>query len=409
MRLSRRRPLIALFVDRLTDGGVQRSFLALAAAFQAKGCSASLVIGDDLGRHQQPIADGIELVTLTSGSIGSRLRADAQLRWMAWRRGGGRHVSRLPLRWRSFIPGLTHYLEETKPDALLSAKTLVNIVALTAKRWSRVDTRVVVSERTHLSTSIGRSRRDWKASTLPDLIRDLYGDASGIIGISGHVADDLATLGAIDRARITTVHNGLLRPEALDLPASDHRWFGESPPVILSVGRLSKEKDFPTLIRSFALLRAHREAKLIIVGEGRERESLEALTHELGVSKDVDLPGFSNNPYAYMKSASLFVMSSTHEGFGNVLLEALAAGCPVMSTDCPGGPPEILDGGRIGPLVPVGNPEAMAREMAKILDAPPERTCLIERAADFDMESVAERYLACLLPDRFGAGYETAA
>lgn len=407
--MSRRRPLIALFVDRLTDGGVQRSFLALAAAFQAKGCSVSLVIGDDLGRHRQKIANGVELVTLTSGTMVSRLRADARVRCMAWRRGDWHQVSRLPQRWRSFIPGLTHYLEETKPDALLSAKTLVNIVALTAKRWSNADTRVVVSERTHLSTSIGRSRRDWKASVLPPMIRDLYGDASGIVGISSHVADDLATIGAIDRARITTIHNGLLRPEALDLPASDHHWFAESWPVILSVGRLSKEKDFPTLIRAFALLRAHRDAKLIIVGEGRERASLETLARDLGVSNDVDLPGFSDNPYAFMKAAALFVMSSTHEGFGNVLLEALAAGCPAMSTDCPGGPPEILDGGRIGPLVPVGDPKAMAREMAKMLDAPPERTCLIDHAADFGMERVAERYLACLLPRCFGAGYETAA
>lgn len=312
-------------------------------------------------------------------------------------------------RWRSFIPGLTRYLDEARPDALLSAKTLVNIVALAAKRWSHAKTRVVVSERTHLSTSIGRSRRDWKASVLPPLIRELYGDASGIVGISGHVADDIVDISGIDRADITTIHNGLLRPDAIDLPTSDHPWFSETARVILSVGRLSKEKDFSTLIRAFALLRADREAKLIIVGEGRERASLEALAQELGISEDVDLPGFSDNPYAFMKAASLFVMSSTHEGFGNVLLEALAAGCPAMSTDCPGGPPEILDGGRVGPLVPVGDPKAMAGQMARMLDQPPERQGLVDRAAEFGMDRVAERYLACLLPDHFGTRYDSAA
>jgi glycosyltransferase involved in cell wall biosynthesis len=133
------------------------------------------------------------------------------------------------------------------------------------------------------------------------------------------------------------------------------------------------------------------------------------LVQELGIGDDVALPGFSDNPYAFMKAAALFVMSSTHEGFGNVLLEALAAGCPAMSTDCPGGPPEILDGGRIGPLVPVGDPEAMALEMARMLEQPPERQRLIDRAAEFGMDRVAERYLALLLPDRFGASYESAA
>ncbi len=407
--MSQHRPLIALFVDRMTDGGVQRSFLALAAAFQAKGCAIDLVIGDDLGQHRQTIPEGVNLITLTSGSAASRAIADTKGRWMGWRRGGWDNLKGLRQRWRSFIPGLTRYLDEARPDALLSAKTLVNIVALTAKRWSDADTRVVVSERTHLSTSIGRSRRDWKASVLPPLIRELYGNASGIVGISGHVADDIAGLSGIDRADITTIHNGLLRPDAIDLPASDHPWFDEPAPVILGVGRLSKEKDFPTLIRAFALLRDSREAKLIIVGEGRERASLEALAHDLGISDDVDLPGFSDNPYAFMKAASLFVMSSTHEGFGNVLLEALAAGCPAMSTDCPGGPPEILDGGRVGPLTPVGDPESMAEQMARMLDQPPERRALVDRAAEFGMDRVAERYLACLLPDRFSASYDSAA
>jgi glycosyltransferase involved in cell wall biosynthesis len=240
----------------MTDGGVQRSFLALAAAFLARGCAVDLVIGDDLGRHQQTIPDGTRLITLTSGSSSSRLIADAQVRWMAWRRGDGQRITGLRQRWRSFIPGLARYLDEERPDALLSAKTLVNIVALTAKRWSGSQTRVVVSERTHLSTSIGRSRRDWKASVLPPLIRDLYGQAGSIVGISGHVANDIADISGIDRAEITTIHNGLLRPEAIDLPAADHPWFDKAEPVVLSVGRLSKEKDFPTLIRAFAMLRA---------------------------------------------------------------------------------------------------------------------------------------------------------
>lgn len=389
----------------MTDGGVQRSFLALAAEFQARGCAVDLVIGDDLGRHHQAIPNGVRLIRLTSGSALGRAIADGELRWSSGRRDR-RIVKGLPIkglrqRWRSFIPALTRYLDRARPDALLSAKTLVNLTALTAARLSKADCRIVVSERTHLSTSIDRSRRDWKASVLPRMIEELYPDAAAIVAISSHVADDLAEVGGLERDRITTIHNGLLRPEAIALPVADHRWFEEAPPVILGVGRLSKEKDFPTLIRAFALLRAEREARLIIVGEGRERSSLESLARELDVDADVDLPGFADNPYAFMQAASLFVMSSTHEGFGNALLEALAAGCPAMSTDCPGGPPEILQSGQIGPLTPVGDARAMAAAMARMLDNPPPREKLRARAADFAMERVAERYLACLLPKRF--------
>lgn len=397
----------------MTDGGVQRSFLALAAEFQARGCVVDLVIGDDLGRHHQAIPDGIRLISLTSGSALGRMIADGELRWRNWRRNRrmakGLPLKRMRQRWRSFIPSLTRYLDRARPDALLSAKTLVNLTALAAARLSKADCRIVVSERTHLSTSIDRSRRDWKASVLPRMIEELYPDAAAIVAISGHVADDLAEVGGLERADITTIHNGLLRPEAIALPAADHRWFEEAPPVILGVGRLSKEKDFPTLIRAFALLRAERAARLIIVGEGREQASLESLVRELGVDADVDLTGFVENPYAFMKAASLFVMSSTHEGFGNVLLEALAAGCPAMSTDCPGGPPEILQSGQIGPLTPVGDARAMAAAMAAMLDDPPAREKLCARAADFAMEQVAERYLACLLPERFAREADIAA
>ncbi len=394
------RPRIALFVDRMTDGGVQRSFLGLADAFHDKGCAVDLVLGDGLGRHRQTMPEHLRVITLTSGGGARRMLTDGQGRWTAWREGDWHQAGALRQRWRSFIPGLTRYLGKTAPDALLSAKTLANIVALIARRRAKAPTRIVVSERTHLSTSIGRSRREWKAATLPRLVRELYRDADDIVAISKQVGLDLAETCDLLPARITTIHNGLLRPEALDQPASDHPWFKGDLPVVLAVGRLSKEKDFPTLVRAFAEVLKKRPAKLIIVGEGRERPAIEALIGELGIGEHVALPGFSDNPYAYMKAASLFVLSSTHEGFGNVLIEALAAGCPVVSTDCPGGPPEILDGGYIGPLVPVGESAPMATAIDFMLNRPKESAPLIERAKDFSMDRVADRYLECLLPDR---------
>ena len=318
------------------------------------------------------------------------------------RHGDGAKANALPRRWRNYLPGLTNFLEKTRPDALLTAKTLGNLVGLLAVKRARTGTRIVVSDRVHLSTSIDRSRRSWKGERLPRLVRELYPNADGVVAISDAVAEDLATVGDLPEGRVITIHNGLLRAGALDLPAADHPWFDGEAPVILGVGRLAQQKDFATLIRAFALLRKQRTAKLMILGEGRERPDLEALLDSLGLKADVLMPGFVDNPFAYLKAASLFVMSSTHEGFGNALLEALASGCPAMSTDCPAGPREILADGKIGPLVPVGDAEAMAAAMMRMLDDPPEPSLLLNRAADFSMDRVAERYLACLLPDYSG-------
>jgi glycosyltransferase involved in cell wall biosynthesis len=167
-------------------------------------------------------------------------------------------------------------------------------------------------------------------------------------------------------------------------------------PVILGVGELCARKDFGTLIRAFALVRRERPARLVILGKGRQREKLEALARELGVGADVSLPGFVNNPYPYMKRASLFVLSSAYEGFGNVLVEALATGTPVVATDCPSGPREILEDGRYGPLVPVGDVRRLASSILDTLAHPPEPPLLVQAAERFRVESSAVQYLTAL-------------
>jgi glycosyltransferase involved in cell wall biosynthesis len=303
------------------------------------------------------------------------------------------------MRWRSFVPGLARYLVQRRPNAMLSAKTLGNLAAILARRRAGVETRLVVSERGHLSESIQRSGKRWKRKWLPDLVHEFYPEADAIVAISNHVGDDLARAARLKRERVTTIHNGLLRANALDLPPADHPWFAEPTPVILAAGRLEKQKDFPTLVRAFAKLRARRPARLMIIGEGDGRARLEQLAATLGVRDDLALPGFQPNPFAFMKAADLLVMSSTHEGFGNVLVEALAAGCPVVSTDCPAGPAEILDGGRYGRLVPVGDADAMASAIEATLDHPLPPDRLRARASDFSMDRTADHYLACLLPD----------
>jgi glycosyltransferase involved in cell wall biosynthesis len=398
--LQEPRQRIALFVDRLTQGGVQHSLLGLARAFLDRGLDVDLVVGERKGSYDHVLPPGLRLHFLHGGGSAALafnlLRAECRV----LPRLDRRLAHGLPLRYRSLLPGLGTYLAAQRPDAMLSAKTLGNLTALLARRQAGVATRLVISERGHLSESIRRSGKRWKATRLPDMTRALYPLADGIVAISSPVADDLAEVAKLERQRLVTIPNALLRPHGLDDAPADHPWFRDGPPVILGAGRLSREKDFPTLLRAFALVRARRMARLMIIGEGQERAALHRLASTLGVGDDVLLPGFQQNPFAFMKAADLFVLSSTHEGFGNVLLEALAAGCPVVSTDCPAGPGEILEGGRFGRLVPVGAPEAMAAAIIDTLDRPPSPDSLRARASAFSMDRTAERYLACLLPDR---------
>jgi glycosyltransferase involved in cell wall biosynthesis len=173
----------------------------------------------------------------------------------------------------------------------------------------------------------------------------------------------------------------------------DHPWFAPGqPPVVLGVGRLTRQKDFPTLLRAFGKLRQQRAARLIILGEGEDRPSLQALAAELGVTDDVALPGFRENAMAYMAGSALFVLCSAWEGLPTVLIEALAAGSRVVSTDCPSGPREILQEGRLGPLVPVGDSTALAGAMATALDRPAGSVPL-ETLRPFTLDAAVDHYL----------------
>jgi glycosyltransferase involved in cell wall biosynthesis len=194
--------------------------------------------------------------------------------------------------------------------------------------------------------------------------------------------------------KIKVIYNPVITPELFAKAEEplDHPWFrpGE-PPVVLGVGRLTQAKDFPTLIRAFALVRKERPARLMILGEGEERPKLEALVRELGLEEDVALPGFVGNPYKYIARAGVFVLSSAWEGLPTTLVEALALGTPVVSTNCKSGPEEILEEGRWGRLVPVGNIEELAKAIGESLSMP---RLLNGGALDrFRVDIVVDRYL----------------
>jgi glycosyltransferase involved in cell wall biosynthesis len=267
------------------------------------------------------------------------------------------------------------YLRREKPLALLSTLDHANIVALWAKRLSGSQARIVVRVTSTITFS-SNNASSLRGRLVPWLIRCFYLKADGIVAVSKGVAQDLSRNFGIPAERIKVIYNPAVTPELFKRAKEpvEHPWFAPGqPPVILGVGRLTKAKNFPTLIRAFALVRRQRPARLMILGEGEERPRLEALVKELGLEEDVALPGFIDNPYAYMARAGVFVLSSAWEGLPYVLIQSMACGCPVVSTDCPSGPAEILENGKYGPLVPVGDVEVLAEAILNSMKTPPSK------------------------------------
>jgi glycosyltransferase involved in cell wall biosynthesis len=222
----------------------------------------------------------------------------------------------------------------------------------------------------------------------------LYRSADHIVAVSEGAADDLARTVKIRRDRIATIHNPVLGQE-FEAAASEpveHPWVASGVPLLVSVGRLSEAKDYPTLIRAFARVREQLRARLLILGEGDRRVEIEGMIRRSGVGGEIGLLGHVRNPIPWVKAADVFVMTSKREGFGNVLVEAMATGTPVISTDCPHGPAEILENGKWGVLVPVGNEEAVANAILDVLRS--ETVDARVRACDFTVEKAADAYLA---------------
>jgi glycosyltransferase involved in cell wall biosynthesis len=398
----------ALFIRDLSGGGSQKMSLVLAKALAQRGHEVDLVLTRREGSLSGVLPEGIRVIELArSPEPLGRLYALAADPGALPAMLGPALLPIRPLQSLPYLPALVRFLRQSRPDVLVASLPPQNLVALWAKQLAGVHTRVIVREHSHLSLD-SRESREWRDRLLPPLVRRSYPAADAVVAVSEGLAEDLSQLIAMPRERITTVYNPVVDPDLLtrEIGAPDHAWFAPSaPPVVLSAGRLARVKDFPTLLRAFARVRASREARLVILGEGRgpqktdkRRAELLSLAEELGIAKDVMLPGFVSNPLSYMAHASVFVVSSIHEGLSNVLVEALACGCPVVSTDCPHGPAEILDGGRYGALVPVGDAGALAAAIERTLANPPSRADLRARAALFSVERAVDQYLRLLLP-----------
>jgi len=329
---------IALFLPSLRGGGVERVGLILATTLAAKGHRVDLVLATATGPYLDQVPDTVRLVDL-----------------------GARRVL-------TSLPRLVAYLRRERPRAMISAMGHTNIVALWGKRLARVASRMIVTEHSISPRPEGSSGSEH--GLFPVLMRRFYPGADAVVAVSHGLADDIAERVGLPRSRIQVIYNPVVTAElaARAREPVDHPWFAPGePPVVLSVGRLTVPKDYPTLIRAFARIAPRCAARLVILGEGEARAELEALVRRLGLEERVALPGFVANPYAYMARAKVFVLSSIWEGLPTVLIEALACGCRVVSTDCRNGPREILEDGKWGRLVPPGAVDDLATAILAVL------------------------------------------
>lgn len=295
---------------------------------------------------------------------------------------------------RTLARAIARYAHERQPDILFSVARRDNLALCWAKPHLPPCMPAVISE--HLA--IGDSLRDYNAVKRwqrTHMMRRAYRHADAIVAVSQGIAEELHSRLGLAESRIAVVYNPIVTDTLHRLAAEtiDHAWFDPGqPPVILAVGRLDPHKDLPTLFLAFARLRETRPCRLFIIGEGAQRTELQRLAEQLGIAEDLEMAGFKSNPFAYMRRASLLALSSRVEGFGNVLVEALATGTPVVATDCPHGPREILGNGRFGALVPVHDAEALAQAMQSTLNRPFPGEVLARRAEDFSAPVVAQRY-----------------
>jgi glycosyltransferase involved in cell wall biosynthesis len=358
---------IALLTPTLEIGGVERVFVNLANGLHECRSEVEFVVGWGGGAMTRALNRKIPVFDLKSKRM---IRS---------------------------VPRLASYLKRRSPDVVIAAMTHSTAAVLLARAISCTKPIVIATEHNTMSSVVANTR-GLKFRLMPYWSRLALDSADLIVAVSAGVADDLSTQTGIARDKIQVIYNPVIASSLFSDAASDpgHPWFqpGE-PPVVLSVGRLEKQKDFPMLVRAFSLVTVRHRARLMILGEGPERDTLERTVSDLGLTEQVALPGAKLNPYPFVSRAAVFALPSQWEGFGVVLVEALALGVPVVSTNCAHGPLEILDEGKLGMLVPVGDYQAMAGALLFALDNPVRRN-VSPKLEHFGVRAAAMHYLSAL-------------
>ncbi len=364
------KPHLAFFAHDLRGGGAERAMVRLVNAMARRDIPIDLVLVKTEGAFLQELDPRVRLVSLS-----------------------GRRTA------TSFI-GLKRYLNDSRPVALISAMTHINISSVVARMLSKHKPKLILVEHNQFDRNFalkkGLVRLAYKA------VPYLYRQADVVAGVSEGVRASIADVIGLPPNQLSVLYNPVITPELAEqsLEKPNHIWLqNRDRPVLLAVGRLSKSKNYPLLLDAFSLLLQNVAARLIILGEGELRDTLVAHAKALGIIDSVDFAGFQQNPFSYMSSCDVFVMSSDWEGHPTVMLEAMACGAPIVSTDCRSGPSEILAGGKFGRLVPTGDARALAIALEATIAAPGSAQPRIARANEFNDNASADAYLAA-------AGYQ---
>ena len=390
---------IAFVINSLGGGGAERVVLKLARGLIDRGHRVDIAMFQAIVHYPEDIPQDTRLFVMNGGGDQSTeesaktllkplVKVHVSLRLLDWARAASAlnwdplclPTSRMVAQARA----IASYIALEKPDCVLPNLPDPKIATLLAHHFL-TDFPPIIP----VVHNVVRYRRRRRHRS-----QYLFANAAHCVSVSQGASGSLANAIGVPTENITTIYNPVVTPDlhAKAAEQPDHPWLRDSAPVVLAVGRLERQKDYPTLIRAFARLAARRPCRLVILGEGSKRKEIEGLVEESGLTDRVSLPGWAENPFAFMARASLFVLSSRWEGFGIVLAEALACGCPCVSTDCPSGPAEILLNGDIGPLVPVGDDAALAEAMGRVLDDPPDRRLLQQRAAYFSADRAVAAY-----------------
>lgn len=333
---------ITWFSPHFADGGVEKTILLASQAFLNHGHQATLVSFNINSPMLSAAPAGLRIVDLNTSRV------------------------------LFSVVKFARYLRKERPDAVISAQHYANITAIAARKLSRVKTRLLVSERVATKQALAQESRS-KRVVISKLMKTMYGSANIVGTNSREGAVALAEYLNWEEQSVRPIYNPVNRPQIHELSQEPlkHEWLDQrTAPVILAAGRLTPQKDFPTLLDALALVNKSLECRLIILGDGPERERLNTHAANLGISHLVDLHSSVSNPYSYMKAADLFVLSSSYEGMPNVLIEAQVCRTPIVSTACETGPTELLLNGEAGQLVGVGDAQAMSMAIRKALEEP---------------------------------------
>jgi glycosyltransferase involved in cell wall biosynthesis len=358
---------VAIYMHDFSGGGVERQTLTLARELQEHGTAVSLVVHRIQGELAGQIPPGLRVVEL----LGRRTLHDILL--------------------------LARFLRRERPDVLLTNVDHNNIAGVLAKVVGASRTKVVICQHNALAGEFAVNER-WTYRLIPLAYRLLSPFIVAAAGVSNGIAEELVRTAGLPRSKVVTIYNAVIGQDFQQRAGQElaHPWFCDgNGPVFVTAGRLVWQKDHSTLLQALAL---HRQSgglgRLLILGTGPLRGLLETQAHGLDVGDAVDFIGFQANPLPWFRRADVFVLSARSEGFGNVLVEAMGCGTPVISTDCDYGPREILESGRYGILVPPRDPHALARvlDSARNLRSRFPASLLMERAAEFNTAKCADRF-----------------